>query len=186
MELTISHSMETDRWLRERHYLKSTPAGAVIRMEFREAGELIGAMMWGRNPSPKQDQRNILCLTRMFFVDEAPNKKCSYDGMTFDSKRERDRYCELRLLQMAGKISDLRCQVRFELVPEHREPDTLGPRGGRRRGRIIEKAVVYVADFVYQEDGKTVVEDAKGHRTEEYIIKRKLMLYLRSIRIREV
>ena len=72
MELTISHSMETDIWLRERHYLKSTPAGAVIRMEFREAGELIGAMMWGRNPSPKQDQKSVLCLTRMFFIDEAP------------------------------------------------------------------------------------------------------------------
>lgn len=114
------------------------------------------------------------------------NQKCTCDGMTFDSHRERKRYCELKLLQMAGKISELQCQVPFVLVPEAREPDTLGPRGGRRRGRIIEKAVVYVADFVYQEDGKTVVEDAKGHRTKEYIIKRKLMLYLRSIRVREV
>lgn len=115
------------------------------------------------------------------------NKKCTYDGMTFDSRRERDRYRDLKLLQEAGKISELQCQVPpFVLVPEAREPDTLGPRGGRRRGRIIEKAVTYVADFVYQEDGKTVVEDAKGHRTKEYIIKRKLMLYLRSIRIREV
>lgn len=72
MELIISHSTATDAWLRDRHYLKSTPAGAVIRMEFREGGELIGAMMWGRNTSPKQDQKNVLCLTRMFFVDEMP------------------------------------------------------------------------------------------------------------------
>lgn len=114
------------------------------------------------------------------------NKKCSYDGMTFDSKRERDRYCELRLMQMAGKISDLRCQVPFRLIPEQRLPDTLGPRGGRRRGRVIEKACDYVADFVYREDGRTVVEDAKGHRTRDYIIKRKLMLWVHGIRIQEV
>ena len=72
MELSISHSTDTDRWLQERHYLHSTPAGAVLRMEFREAGELIGAMMWGRSPSPKQDQKSLLCLTRMYFIDEAP------------------------------------------------------------------------------------------------------------------
>lgn len=121
------------------------------------------------------------------------NQKCSYDGMTFDSKHERDRYCELRLLQKAGVISDLRCQVPFRLVPEQREPDMLGPRGGRRRGRVIEKAVDYVADFVYVKnsqpyvnDGLTVVEDAKGVRTKDYIIKRKLMLWLHGIRVQEV
>lgn len=114
------------------------------------------------------------------------NQKCSYDGMTFDSKHERDRYCELRLLQKAGVISNLRCQVPFRLIPEQREPDTLGPRGGRRRGRVIEKAVDYVADFVYVRDGQTVVEDAKGVRTKDYIIKRKLMLWLHGIRVQEV
>lgn len=72
MELSISHSTDTDKWLQERHYLHSTPAGAVLRMEFREDGELIGAMMWGRSPSPKQDQKSLLCLTRMYFIDEAP------------------------------------------------------------------------------------------------------------------
>lgn len=114
------------------------------------------------------------------------NQKCSFDGMTFDSKHERDRYCELLILQKAGKISDLRCQVPFRLVPEQRGPDTLGPRGGRRRGRLIEKAVDYVADFVYVRDGQTVVEDAKGVRTKDYIIKRKLMLWLHGIRVQEV
>lgn len=120
------------------------------------------------------------------------NEKCSYDGMTFDSKRERDRYCELKLLLRAGVISDLRCQVPFRLVPEQREPDTLGPKGGRRRGRIIEKAVDYVADFVYQKEGKTVVEDVKGYRDPssagyaKFVIKRKLMLWLHGIRIQEV
>jgi len=114
------------------------------------------------------------------------NQKCSYDGMTFDSKHERDRYCELKLLQKAGVISDLRCQVSFRLLPEQREPDSTGPRGGVRRGKIIEKAVDYVADFVYVKDGQTVVEDAKGVRTKDYIIKRKLMLWLHGIRVQEV
>lgn len=72
MELVISHRTDTDRWLHERHYLHSTPAGAIIRMEFLENGQRIGAMMFGRNTSPKQDQRNVLCLTRMYFVDDAP------------------------------------------------------------------------------------------------------------------
>lgn len=71
MRINIVHSMELDAWIRERHYLRTTPAGAVIRMEFaNDAGERIGAMMWGRNTSPKQDQMNQLCLTRMFFVEE--------------------------------------------------------------------------------------------------------------------
>lgn len=120
-------------------------------------------------------------------------QKCSYDGMTFDSKRERDRYCELKLLQRAGKISDLRCQVEFLLIPERREPDTLGPRGGRRRGRVIEKACCYIADFVYTDDkGNTVVEDVKGYRDPgsaayaKFVIKRKLMLHMHNIRVREV
>lgn len=78
MILEISHNTETDHWIQEHHYLHSTPAGAVIRMEFRENGQRIGAMMWGRNTSPKQDQKNILCLTRMCFLDEAPKNTESH------------------------------------------------------------------------------------------------------------
>lgn len=71
MHLNILHSTEVDKWIKERHYLHSTPAGAVLRMEFvDDHGDRIGAMMWGRNPSPKQDQQNQLCLTRMYFIDE--------------------------------------------------------------------------------------------------------------------
>lgn len=71
MKLNIVHSMELDEWVKSRHYLKSVPAGAVIRMEFLDdSGNRIGAMMWGRNPSPKQNQVSQLCLTRMFFVDD--------------------------------------------------------------------------------------------------------------------
>jgi len=78
MELSISHNTDTDRWLQEHHYLHTTPAGAVIRMEFRQSNQLIGAMMWGRNTSPRQDQKNVLCLTRMCFLDEAPKNTESH------------------------------------------------------------------------------------------------------------
>lgn len=71
MQLNVVHTTEVDAWIRDRHYLHTTPAGAVIRMEFTDDdGNRIGAMMWGRNTSPKQDHDNILCLTRMYFVDE--------------------------------------------------------------------------------------------------------------------
>ena len=78
MELYISHSTNTDRWLQENHYLHTTPAGAVIRMEFRQSNQIIGAMMWGRNTSPRQDQKNVLCLTRMYFLDKAPKNTESH------------------------------------------------------------------------------------------------------------
>ena len=78
MRLDISHSTDTDQWLREHHYLHSTPAGAIIRMEFRDSEQLVGAMMWGRNTSPKQDQKNVLCLTRMCFLDDAPKNTESH------------------------------------------------------------------------------------------------------------
>lgn len=104
------------------------------------------------------------------------NKKVWFDGMEFDSIRERDRYLELKLLQRAGEISDLRTQVKFELIPSQVYD-----------GKVVERPVTYIADFVYKDKlGNTVVEDAKGHRTTEYILKRKMMLYFLGIRVREV
>ena len=114
------------------------------------------------------------------------NHKITRDGITYDSLKEYNRFCELSLLERAGQITNLRRQVPFELIPTQREPDTVGPRGGIRKGKVIEQSVVYVADFVYEENGKTVVEDTKGMRTEKYIIKRKLMLYVHGIRIQEI
>lgn len=115
-------------------------------------------------------------------------KQVTKNGMIFDSKREARRDSELRLLEAAGKIRDLRRQVKFELIPSQREPDTTGPRGGIIRGKVIERAVDYIADFVYIDTrtGETIVEDTKGMRTKDYIIKRKLMLYVHKIRIREI
>lgn len=113
-------------------------------------------------------------------------EKVKYNGMVFDSKRECRRYQELEILQKIGEISELRTQVKFVLIPAQREPDTIGKRGGKIKGDLIEREVSYIADFVYVENDKTVVEDAKGMRTREYILKRKMMLYFYGIRIKEV
>lgn len=114
------------------------------------------------------------------------NIKDTINGITFDSKREANRYAELRLLEKAGIIQNLQLQVKYVLIPAQKEPDTVGARGGIHKGKVIEKECSYIADFVYEEDGKTVVEDTKGFRTKDYIIKRKLMLERYGIRIKEI
>lgn len=113
------------------------------------------------------------------------NKKLTVGGITFDSKTEASRYRDLYFLEKAGKISNLQRQVKFILIPAQYEPDTVGKRGGVKRGKLIERECSYVADFIYTEDGKQVVEDTKGFRTADYKIKRKLMLYVHGIRIKE-
>lgn len=101
-------------------------------------------------------------------------KKITVEGIKFDSKKEYQRYCALRLLEKSGKIHALQRQVKYELIPAHRKHD----------GKL-ERACSYVADFQYEERGKLVVEDTKGYRTEVYKIKRKLMLDRYGIEIRE-
>jgi hypothetical protein len=85
------------------------------------------------------------------------------------SKKESNRADELALLQKIGAIADLEEQVKFELVPK--QPG--------------ERAVTYTADFRYKQDGKVVVEDSKGFRTQQYIIRRKLMLFVHGIKVLE-
>lgn len=114
------------------------------------------------------------------------NRKITRDGVTFDSRKEFRRYEELQLLQQAGEITNLRRQVKFVLIPTQREPSKIGTRGGVKKGRLLERECVYIADFVYGKNGKMVVEDTKGVKTKDYIIKRKLMLRVYGIRIREV
>lgn len=116
------------------------------------------------------------------------NKKITIEGLTFDSKREAKRYQELRLLEKAGKIRDLRTQVKFVLIPAQREPDIIGPKGGKKPGKLLERECAYIADFVYRDiaTDRTEVEDTKGMRTADYILKRKMMLYFYGIRIREI
>lgn len=114
------------------------------------------------------------------------SKKTIAYGIEFDSKKEAMRYRELKFLEASGKIENLKTQVKFVLLPVQKEPDTVGPKGGKIRGKVLEREVSYIADFVYVEDGRMVVEDTKGVRTPEYVIKRKLLLYMTGIRIREV
>lgn len=118
-------------------------------------------------------------------------KTKSSDGTVHDSMREAHRWEELLLLKRAGKIKDLERQVKYELIPAQYETyERYGINGNRLKDgkRIVEKPCDYVADFVYTdiETNKTVVEDTKGFRTRDYIIKRKLMLYVHNIRIKEI
>lgn len=127
----------------------------------------------------------------MAFHRKYGNKKYTVDGITFDSIREAHRYQELKVMENAGIIHDLRLQVKYVLIPTQREESTEVYKSGRNKGKpklgkAIENECSYYADFVYRENGILVVEDAKGMRTKEYIIKRKLMLYVHGIRIREV
>lgn len=119
------------------------------------------------------------------------NRKTVVNGIEFDSQKEARRYQELRLLEQIGKISNLRLQVKYVLIPTQRaasfEVYKSGPQKGQRKpGKVLENECAYIADFVYTQDGSEVVEDAKGMRTAVYRIKRKLMLERYGIQIREV
>ena len=103
-------------------------------------------------------------------------RKTTIDGIKFDSKHEAERYAELKLLQRAGEIRDLQLQVPFELIPAQ-----------KRNGKTIRECK-YIADFAYfdKRTGETVVEDAKGMRTDVYKLKKKMMLWEYGIEIKEV
>lgn len=106
------------------------------------------------------------------------NIKTTVDGIEFDSRKEANRYAELKLLQRAGEISGLALQVPYVLIPEQ-----------KRDGKIAEREVKYIADFVYTDkEGNRIVEDVKSPatRTKEYILKRKMMLWEYGIKIVEV
>lgn len=104
-------------------------------------------------------------------------KKIFADGQSFDSQKEYRRWCELKLVERAGEIGNLQRQVRFHLLPAQYD---------ERTGKCIERAVDYIADFVYETEGFLVVEDVKGLKTRDYVLKRKMMLYMHGIRIQEV
>lgn len=104
------------------------------------------------------------------------SQKVTVGGVTFDSQREYRRFCELSLLERAGKITNLQRQVKYVLIPSQKD----------EKGKVIERECSYIADFVYVENGRLVVEDAKGYKTPEYRIKKKMALYFHGIRIKEV
>lgn len=116
------------------------------------------------------------------------NKKAICNGIQFDSRKERDRYRKLALLEQAGEISDLRLQVPFELIPAIYEQQEVQLKTKTKIvSKCIQKPVRYIADFVYHDkDGNEIVEDAKGMRTKEYVLKKKMMRALLGITIQEV
>ncbi len=102
--------------------------------------------------------------------------KVEVDGITFDSRKEANRYAELRLMEKAGEITNLELQ-----------PEFLLQEGFRDKARAWHRAIKYKADFRYQEKGGgVVVEDVKGMRTEVYKIKKKLLLATHDIEFREI
>ena len=107
-------------------------------------------------------------------ADKYHNKRISVDGEVFDSKKEARRYQQLKLMEKAGMIRNLKRQVRRELVPAQYID-----------GKCVERAITYTSDFEYDTDVH-VVEDVKGRKTDAYKLKRKLMLYIHGIRITEI
>lgn len=105
------------------------------------------------------------------------NVKTEVDGQTFDSAKEARRFDELRILLQAGQISDLKCQVKFDLLPSQKTSV------GTLRG------VSYIADFTYKQNDELVVEDVKSNFTRKlpmYVVKKKLMMHMHHIEIKEV
>lgn len=100
-------------------------------------------------------------------MNKYKNKKVLLDGIEFDSQLEARRYCELKILERVKEIKDLRRQVEFELQPSY-----------RKNNKVIRN-IKYVADFVYYDvrRGKTIIEDAKGFKTEIYKLKKKIFEY---------
>lgn len=123
------------------------------------------------------------------------NRQIEYNGEKYDSVKEYRRHDELKLLERAGKITGLQRQVKFELIPKQFEESNEVFQRGKNKGlpkpgKMLEYAVFYVADFVYKQNGKLVVEDVKGYKGGAayaiFTIKRKLMLERFGIRIKEI
>lgn len=115
------------------------------------------------------------------------NEKVEFDGIKFDSKRERDRYMVLKDAERRGVISELKCQPKFTLIPAqyHEEAKQL-----KTKVKMVKKcdflAITYTGDFQYVKDGNIVVEDVKGMVTPEYKLKEKMMAYFHHIIIRRI
>ena len=117
------------------------------------------------------------------------NKKIEYFGEKFDSKKELNRWLELKILEKGGAIYNLKRQVPYELIPNQYKTVEKVLKSGKvkQEQKLIERKCEFIADFVYNDDkGNLVVEDTKGFRTPEYIIKRKLMLEKYDIEIKEL
>lgn len=121
-------------------------------------------------------------MSKSFMRNKFYARKRKKDGMVFDSSAELRRWYELQKMEKEGEITNLRRQVKYVLIPyqQKRFGDTI----------VYERECSYIADFVYEQGGQTVVEDVKGNTKgiayQYYVIKRKLMLERYGISIREI
>lgn len=118
------------------------------------------------------------------------SRKITKDGMTFDSVKEYKRWLELSRLEKAGKIKNLKCQFTYPLIPAQYET-VIDEKTGKKKRKCVERACAYIADFVYQdESGHWIVEDVKGYKKGGayalFSVKRKLLLHLYGIKVKEV
>lgn len=115
-------------------------------------------------------------------------RKVNICGIEFDSKKEGMRWLLLKDMERTGEISDLRRQVPFELLPAiYRDVTVHLKTKDKVERKLVQRAVHYVADFVYTDrEGRQIVEDTKGLRLPDYILKKKMMLALLGIEISEI
>lgn len=118
------------------------------------------------------------------------NKKVEYQGITFDSKKEMQRYVVLKEAENAGIISDLKLQVKYILIPAVKEEyiEHLKTKD-KIKTRTLQHPVTYTCDFQYIKDGKTIIEDVKASPKmipKEFILKEKMMFALKGIRIKKI
>lgn len=118
------------------------------------------------------------------------NTKVEYDGIKFDSKREKDRYILLKQAEKDGKIENLVVHPKFELVPAVKEKVV---KHLKTKDKEIEKtvqlAITYTADFMYDKNGEIIIEDVKISKhllPKEYVLKKKMMLAIMHLRVKEV
>ena len=115
-------------------------------------------------------------------------RKVNICGIDFDSKKEGMRYLLLKDMERTGEIHNLQLQVPFELLPAIYRDETVHLKTKDKTvPKLVQRSVTYVADFVYTDkDGNTHVEDTKGVRTPEFILKKKMMLALKGIEVIEI
>lgn len=118
------------------------------------------------------------------------NKKVEYDGLKFDSKKEKDRYIFLKAQEKIGNIQDLQLQVKYELIPAIKEEyvEHLKTKD-RVKTRTVQLAITYTCDFQYYKNGELVIEDVKSSPkmlAKEYVLKKKILFALKGLKITEV
>lgn len=125
------------------------------------------------------------------------NTPCEYNGIKFDSHKERDRYIFLKSLEDKGVIHDLKCQVRYTVIPAvygEREVEYCTRKLNVKKTKIekytVQQAAYYYADFTYTFNDETIVEDVKGNPdttlTDSYLLKKKMMRAFNGIEIIEI